>query len=149
MVKRQGKRGKREVEVYRVRAKLQKKREKTENQEEVGLEGDAPLPGWQTQGPSRVRQMRRRGGERERGERKGGEFDVGSQAHHPPAAFLSFSTTPPPRPHSSRKSMPALLVFLPSLAKARRRGEQTSGLLVRPWPAVCDAIWELFSLLPF
>lgn len=45
MVKRQGKRGKREVEVYRVRAKLRKKREKTENQEEVGLEGDAPLPG--------------------------------------------------------------------------------------------------------
>lgn len=93
--------------------------------------------------------MRRRGGERERGERKGGEFDVGSQAHHPPAAFLSFSTAPPPRPHSSRKSMPALLVFLPSLAKARRRGEQTSGLLVRPWPAVCDAIWELFPSFPF
>lgn len=45
----------------------------------------------------------------------------------------------------SRKSMPALLVFLPSLVKALRRGEQTSGLLVRPWPAVCDAGWEFFS----
>lgn len=49
------------------------------------------------------------------------------------------SSTPP-----SRKSMPALLVFLPSLVKALRRGEQTSGLLVRPWPAVCDASCKFF-----
>lgn len=110
---------------------------------EVGLEGDAPLLGWQTEGPSRARQMRRRGGERERGERKGGEFDVGSQPHHPPTASPLFLHPP------SRKSMPALLVFLPSLVKALRRGEQTSGLLVRPWPAVCDASWEFFFRLSF
>lgn len=66
------------------------------------------------------------------------------QSTPPPSNSLP-SLPPPP----SRKSMPALLVFLPSLVKALRRGEQTSGLLVRPWPAVCDASWEFFSLLPF
>lgn len=55
------------------------------------------------------------------------------------------TTTQQPSLSSStprEKSMPALLVFLPSLADALRRGEQTSGLLVRPQPAVCDAGWE-------
>lgn len=67
---------------------------------------------------------------------------MGSQPHHPPTAFSVFH---PP----SGKSMPALLVFLPFLVKALRRREQTSGMLVRPWPAMCDASWELFLFFHF
>lgn len=86
--------------------------------------------------------MRRRGGEGERGEKEGGEFDVGSQ----PTTFQqpSLSSSTP-----SRKSMPALLVFLPSLLKALWREKQTSGLLVRPYPAVCNATWEFFPTVLF
>lgn len=90
------------------REKPRKKRKKTENQEEVGLEGDAPLPGWQTEGPSRARQMRRRGGERERGERKGGEFDVGSQPHHPPTAFPLFLHSPQQKIYACSLSIPPI-----------------------------------------
>lgn len=46
IVKRQGKQQERGRRINRV--KPGKKRKKTEKQEEVGLAGDAPLPGWQT-----------------------------------------------------------------------------------------------------
>lgn len=52
---------------------------------------------------------------------------------------LLLSSSSPP----CRKSMPALLVFLPSSMKAQLKGEQRGGLLLRPWPAVCGTIWEL------
>lgn len=94
-------------------------------------ERDAPVPGWQTQGPTRA--GRWKGGRRRR--REGGKRRGVWWGQSTPPPWNSLPSLPPP---PSRKSMLALLVFLASLAKALRRTEQTSGLLVR---ALASRVW--------
>lgn len=94
-------------------------------------ERDAPVPGWQTQGPTRAGRWK---GERRR-RREGGKRRGVWWGQSTPQPWNSLPSLPPP---PSRKSMLALLVFLASLAKALWRTEQTSGLLVR---ALASRVW--------
>lgn len=122
---------KRVREQERKRWRRRRRRKRKRRRWVKGRERDAPVPGWQTQGPTRAGRWK---GERRR-RREGGKRRGVWWGQSTPPPWNSLPSLPPP---PSRKSMLALLVFLASLAKALWRTEQTSGLLVR---ALASRVW--------